>query len=55
MLKASNFSRFIRLREENDEYRRNHYLSGLLHVQTKCEILKKKLSKDQCPIFRENV
>ena len=42
-------------RSENDEFRRNHYLTSLLHVKTKCEILQKKLSKDYCPIFRQNV
>ncbi|CAF2785557.1 unnamed protein product [Rotaria sp. Silwood2] len=39
---------------ENDDLRRNHYLTSLLHVQTKCKMLKKKLSKDQCLIFRQN-
>ncbi|CAF3553209.1 unnamed protein product [Rotaria sordida] len=39
---------------ENDDFRRNRYLSSLLHVQTKCMMLKEKLSKDQCLIFRQN-
>ncbi|UJR35583.1 hypothetical protein I4U23_028336 [Adineta vaga] len=33
---------------ENDDYRRNHYLSSLLHVQSKCDMLIKKIHKDQC-------
>ncbi|CAF3639029.1 unnamed protein product [Rotaria socialis] len=39
---------------ENDDFRRNHFLTSLLHVQTKCTILKDKLTKDQTFIFREN-
>jgi len=42
-------------RSENDDFRRSHYLSRLLHVQTKSEMLQKKLSKDQCLIFKQNV
>jgi hypothetical protein len=42
-------------RSENDDFRRNHYLSSLLHIQTKCDMLTKKLTKDQCLFIKQNV
>ncbi|CAF1146931.1 unnamed protein product [Adineta ricciae] len=38
---------------ENDDYRRNHFLSSLLHTQTKCDLLTKKLTKDQCLLSKQ--
>ncbi|CAF1216648.1 unnamed protein product [Adineta steineri] len=38
---------------ENDDFRRNHYMSSLLHIQTKYSLLMEHLNEDHCILFKQ--